>query len=1268
MLRPHKFRLRSFTLLVALICLVGVSPFQASEPDWKTFLLPKHRTGAVDVTHQNPDWDGRGIVVAILDTGIDPAAAGMQKTSHGLPKVIDIVDATGSGDVQMEDPGEKTEDGFYHGLSGRKLEFPEDWSDAIQDLRLGLKRGYDLFPGPVVDRLKKESLSKAKKEWTTLHADLQVKWEEAENLESGTEREGLVEDYKKRWEIMKKMESEFDDPGPMFDCVTFRRDGRWFACVDTDSDGSFKDEKLMTDYRVRQDLGFFGSASMVHFGVNIYEEGKLLSLVVESGTHGTHVAGIVGAYIGPDSPLNGLAPGVQLVSVKIGDTRLDGMETGSALMRAIPAILRNECHLINMSYGEPTISPDKGRILSAFSKLVMDHNVVFVASAGNAGPALSTIGAPGGTTGKILGIGALQLPELSVSAYSKIDPAREDLFPWSSRGPTFDGDLGVDLCAPGAAMASVPLWHLEPDQLMNGTSMAAPNACGSMAVLMSALISQGIEWKSFSFSRGLQVTAEYLIGLDPWSQGKGLIRVDKALDWFEENKEKQLEQVYYSIDFVNRNHARGLYLREGSLHKSSRLEPVRIQPQFPEDVDNQVLGAFHKSLKFKSNAHWVRSPQTLWMNHRGRQIDIQVDVDGLPPGVHSASIEAFEEGDEEMGPLFSIPVTIVLPEPVKNRIEVGLKPGEVRRRFFKPQPFPSRLKVQMIGSDDQETRGRAWIHVRQCVIGLPDRSSGQRKVFNLPRGGDKVDWVFDLEPDAVVEICLASDWSGTGDWQGEWEIEFSELSLHPGELSLTASNPMRSVLIAGAKEPTTLKPVGTLDTVKRTVHTSEHTIRMLGGERDRFLDGGFPYEIVLDYPFSIPYDTRITPEFPLINQRLYDLQVTSQLWILLDGNGRHLSSGDAWPNSLHISKGEYRLKLHLRHPDRDLLGEFSKMDLVLAMELAEKVEVGVYDQPDAYMDKDLQDREIELLPGETRAVWVGAQGMKAEKNSLKAGDVLAGKVILHTELVPLYISQTYTGQVGKSKKTAIENPEQQSGLLSLEKLRLHHFLEVHEGLIDSDWEAEFEVLEGHFPKNVQLLQARLIRLDNQDRKSRLGRVVNAADQLIHALDPELLRSKKQLAEQPKDDPEDIQGSSISTATKIVMLTDALYRKGRALAFMELDPDDEESIGNLGLDHWAAEGFDLACINELFEDNFKLLRSFVDTKDPDWFRLHVRRDRRKGLHGHALELVLNTMKQGKMDEPLYDKKIRILEELGWSFWSEHWKKRKGVDFPRSEPHF
>jgi tripeptidyl-peptidase-2 len=191
----------------------------------------------------------------------------------------------------------------------------------------------------------------------------------------------------------------------------------------------------------------------------MYDEGSVLSICVDAGAHGSHVAGIVSCFHDKNPELNGIAPGAQIISFKIGDSRLGSMETGPSLTRAIIEAVKRGCHIINMSYGEGTAWDNRGFFIKLAQDLVVNHDIIFVSSAGNNGPALSTVGAPGGTSSCCIGVGAYINQSMMTIAYQMLENTPDTNYTLSSMGPCIDGDLGVDIIAPGAAVTAVPNWY-----------------------------------------------------------------------------------------------------------------------------------------------------------------------------------------------------------------------------------------------------------------------------------------------------------------------------------------------------------------------------------------------------------------------------------------------------------------------------------------------------------------------------------------------------------------------------------------------------------------------------------------------------------------------------------------------------------------------------------------------------------------------------------------------------------------------------------------
>ena len=270
--------------------------------------------------------------------------------------------------------------------------------------------------------------------------------------------------------------------------------------------------------------------------------------------HGTHVAGIAAGDFGTQAEdgerkytVSGIAPRAYIGNYRIGTIPTNGFGldgNSPEIAAAIEQAVKDGMNVINISYGEPEITPSRDVVVQAINGAAA-AGVVPVISAGNDFDALGfgTIGSPASAASAI-----------AVAAASK----GGTIASFSSAGPTpYSLQLKPDVSAPGVSiLSSVPahdgLWDF-----FDGTSMAAPHVSGAAAVLHQ----RHPTWTVAQIKSALVLTGKPVRGDSgrealPTREGGGMIwlpRADQPLVF--------ASPTSISLGFVRRGRARALHVR-----------------------------------------------------------------------------------------------------------------------------------------------------------------------------------------------------------------------------------------------------------------------------------------------------------------------------------------------------------------------------------------------------------------------------------------------------------------------------------------------------------------------------------------------------------------------------------------------------------------------------------------------------------------------------------------------------------------------------------
>ena len=102
---------------------------------------------------------------------------------------------------------------------------------------------------------------------------------------------------------------------------------------------------------------------------------------------------------------------------------------------------------------------------------------------------------------------------------------------------------------------------------------------------------------------------------------------------------------------------------------------ITVNPKFGNDgVDfdtQRERVEYEMDVAVESAASWIETPDLFVLMNNGRAFKVTVDPTQLLPGVHTAHVHAYDAGNREKGPLFSVPVTVIKPLEKKKNLSIG---------------------------------------------------------------------------------------------------------------------------------------------------------------------------------------------------------------------------------------------------------------------------------------------------------------------------------------------------------------------------------------------------------------------------------------------------------------------------------------------------------------------------------------------------------------------------------------------------------------------
>ncbi|MFC8512408.1 S8 family serine peptidase [Streptomyces sp. NPDC057257] len=662
---------------------------------------PSFETGAVDFVEDHPKADGRGVTIGILDSGVDLGHPALQKTTTGERKIVDWVTST---DPILD--GDATWRPMVTSVSGPTFTYGgKTWTAPAGSYQVSTFSEAATTGGDAKGDANRDG-------------DTTDKWGVLYDAAAGTVTVDLNNNY------------DFSDDTPMKPY----KDGYQVGYFGTDDPSTDVVERQPFVVQIRKDV------PMDPYGGDwVGQKRDFVNIGVIESEHGTHVAGITSANGLFGGKMNGAAPGAKIVSSR-ACTWTGGCTNVALTEGMIDLVVNRGVDIVNMSIGGlPALNDGNNARAELYTRLIDTYGVQLVISAGNSGPGANTIGDPG-LADKVISVGATISKQTWAANYGSQVTRSYQMMPFSSRGPREDGGFTPTLSAPGAAINTTQTWlpgspvaeagYSLPAgySMLQGTSMASPQAAGASALLLSAAKQKHIELTPATLRTALTSTAKHIKGVQAYEEGAGLIDIVDAWDSIRDaatahdavlNNYAVKAPVDTAIDYALKTpgFGTGLYDREGGL-KAGDKKTYDVTITRTSGSEKAV---WHE-LSIENNAGdtfriagkgWVKLPLN-------QPVTVKVQANPRSAGIKSAILDVDDPSTEGVDK--QILATVVVSAPVKYTWSASnsVQRNSTQSYFVTVPEGAKSLEVAISGLKDKSQTRFIAIH----PYGVPVDNSG----------------------------------------------------------------------------------------------------------------------------------------------------------------------------------------------------------------------------------------------------------------------------------------------------------------------------------------------------------------------------------------------------------------------------------------------------------------------------------------------------------------------------------------------------------------